>query len=250
MLATLAFAFAAQTTPSGGAVLMIHGAGGGGWEYDFWKPVFEQKGWTVTALDLVPADRGLAETTLDDYVSQVEKWPGADKKPLIIVGASMGGPIALKAAEKLDPQAMILINPAPPKGFPQKKAEGEIPDIIKWADGPVEDTRVAMPDSDEKTILWAWKKWRDESGKVMRALREGVEVRRPTCPLLMIISQKDTDVSPATSLQVGRAYTGDIHWYEGMSHVGPLMSTRANEVAAAAEDWSNRRTGQWRQTRR
>jgi pimeloyl-ACP methyl ester carboxylesterase len=248
MIATLALAFAAQSY-SGGTALMIHGAGGGGWEYDLWKPVFEQRGWRVVAIDLVPSEKGLAETTIDDYVKQVENWPGADKKPLVIVGASMGGPIALRAAVKLNPQAMILINPAPPKGFPRRESTEPIPDVVKWANGPVEDTRTAMPDSDERTILWAWKKWRDESGKVMTALRDGVDVQRPTCPLLVIVSQKDTDVSPDTSMRVARTYTGDVLWYEGMSHVGPLMSTRANEVATAAEDWANRRTSRWRRAR-
>jgi pimeloyl-ACP methyl ester carboxylesterase len=35
--------------------VMIHGAGGGGWEWDAWRPVFEHGGWDVIAADLMPS---------------------------------------------------------------------------------------------------------------------------------------------------------------------------------------------------
>ena len=49
------------------AVVFVHGAGGGGWEWDAWARVFAAEGWRVFAPDLQPAAEGLAATRLDDY---------------------------------------------------------------------------------------------------------------------------------------------------------------------------------------
>ncbi|MEP0765813.1 MAG: alpha/beta fold hydrolase [Fimbriimonadia bacterium] len=222
-------------------VVMIHGAGGGGWEYDLWKPVFEKAGWNVTAPDLLPNEKGLAETTLDDYVAQVIELCRKHER-VVLVGASMGGMIALKAAEKILPAAVVLVNSSAPKGIPgrEKPARG-VPDIIRWAGGPIEDTRAAMPDSDEATIQKAWKLWRDESGKVIRELRDGVDVAKPTCPVLVVIGREDDTIPPEVSRRVAEAMGADVHEYAGMSHVGPLLSKRAAEVAAAVAAWLDAR---------
>ena len=57
--------------------VMVHGAGGGGCEYDLWRPIFEKAGYKVIAKDLVPALGGLAKTTFADYVDQVRSWHGS-----------------------------------------------------------------------------------------------------------------------------------------------------------------------------
>ena len=92
---------------------MIHGAGGGGWEWDFWRETFEQRDWEVLAHDLEPSSKGLAETRLRDYVEQVVAWTAADDR-LLLVGASMGGAIALLAAEQLRPNGVVLVNSVVP----------------------------------------------------------------------------------------------------------------------------------------
>src|ERR1044072_9773573 len=50
--------------------VMVHGAGGGGWEYKFWKPVFEAAGYRVVAPDLIPLKGGHVKTTVDDYLKK------------------------------------------------------------------------------------------------------------------------------------------------------------------------------------
>jgi alpha-beta hydrolase superfamily lysophospholipase len=155
-----ALAFAPRAT-----VVMIHGAGGGGWEYDLWKPVFERSGYGVIARDLQPAHGSLAKTRFQDYVDQVVSW-SPKSGSVVLIGASMGGPIALKAAEKIHPVAIVLVNGVPPKGVSSLPPAPAFPQIVKWANGPLKDTEVSMPDSDRETIIWAWKKWRNESGAV------------------------------------------------------------------------------------
>lgn len=227
-------------TPQAHPVLMVHGAGGGGWEYDFWKPVFEKEGFTVIAKDLLPHQDDYAKTTVDHYLAQIKSWNPQAQRP-ILIGASMGGILALKAAEDLDPLAIVLINAVPPKGIGPTKPTTDIPDIMVWKDGPFQDTVDSIPDSDRKTQEWAHKLWRNESGQVLRALRTGLEVKTPTCPVLVIISAEDTDILPQTSQALAAKYKADIHTYSKTSHVGPLLGKRAKEIATQTLQWLQNR---------
>ncbi len=218
-------------------VVMIHGAGGGGWEYAKWKPVFEREGWKVIAPDLVPAKDGLAKTTVADYVAQVKSWVPHNHKRLVLVGASMGGILALKTAETLKPDALILVNSVPPLGRGNPRSGKPYPTIIRWANGKIQDTRDALPDGDEETIRWAHPQWRDESGAVLNAISHGISVPKPTMPVLVVIGAKDTDVPAKKSRTLAYWLNADIHEYRATSHIGPLMGRRAKEIATAARSW-------------
>ena len=226
--------------------VMIHGAGGGGWEYRFWKPVFEKSGWKVIAPDLQPATGGLAKTTFTNYVNQVVGWVPKSHGKVVIIGASLGGILALKAADQIKPSAVIIVNGVPPSAVPRKEnSSQEIPDIIRWAKGPLKDTRDAMPDSDEKTILWAHPQWRDESGAVLRETRTGVSTTPPSCPVLVIIGRNDTDIPPADSRATAAWAKADIFEYANTSHVGPLLGRRASKIATDVTTWlKSRKLGQ------
>ncbi len=224
-----------------GTVFMIHGAGGGGWEYDFWKPVWAQAGWTVIARDLVPSEQGLAKTTYADYETQVRRWTERAPRPWVVVGASLGGILALTTQDDIRPDAIILVNPAPPANFRPPTSNPPNLEIIRWANGPLKDTEDAMPDSDRATILWAWKRWRDESGSVLNTVQAGLPVEPVAAPVLMIIGTADTDIDPTVSYRLGRSLGATLSVYRGMSHVGPLMGTRAARVAQEALDWTKRR---------
>lgn len=220
-----------------GTVVMIHGAGGGGWEYDFWKPQFTHAGYKVVAPDLTPSGGGLAKTTYADYEAQVIGWAKTAKRPLIVVGASMGGALAQSTAKDLKPDAMVLVDSVAPKGVGERRASQDIPEIVRWANGPIQDTRDAMPDSDEKTIQWAWKKWRDESGAVMRTLTEGIKAAAPDCPVLTVWGENDTDIPVETGVAIAKVYHADMKVYSKTSHVGPLLGTRSQEIASDVLRW-------------
>lgn len=220
-----------------GTAVMVHGAGGGGWEYDFWSKEFRAKGWKVVAPDLVPVNGGLAQTAFKDYLLQVETWGKSAKRPLVLVGASMGGALALKASEKLKPDALILINSVLPAGVVPASSSHPYPSVIKWANGPLKDTEDSMPDSDRKTILWAWKKWRDESGAVLNELTKGVEMKTPACPILVMVSDQDTDIPPENSMKLAKHLQSDTMRFPKTSHVGPLMGKRASEISGLALSW-------------
>jgi len=98
-------------------------------------------------------------------------------------------------------------------------------------------------DSDEATIQWAWPQWRDESGAVLRASATGITVMPPTCPTLVVLGEKDSDIPYQTGLALANWAGADVHLYHGMSHVGPLLSRRAAEVAHAVVAWCKARGG-------
>lgn len=226
-------------------LLCIHGAGGGAWEYAKWRPIVAAAGLSLVAHDLLPQAADLATTTIDDYLTQIHGWLPPTDRP-ILVGASMGGILALTMAARINPLALILINSVPPAGIGASRADKQYPAIVRWANGPLEETRTALFDSDDATIEWAWPRWRDESGTVLRTIAQGVTAEPPTCPTLVVLSERDTDISYQTGLALAAWAKADVHLYHGMSHVGPLLSRRAEEVAQAVVGWCGERLDEGR----
>lgn len=216
--------------------IMLHGAGGGGWEYDRWQPVFTAAGYDVINNDLLPTAGNLLATTFNDYYQQVLAWIPPQQR-IILIGASMGGLLALKVAETINPAALVLVNSVPPAGVDAPRSGKSYPPIVRWANGPLEETRSALFDSDEATIHWAWPRWRDESGAVLNAMAAGIPVQRPTCPTLVVLGEQDTDISYQTGLALATWANADVLLFHGMSHVGPLLSRRAEEVAGMVVAW-------------
>jgi len=218
--------------------VMIHGAGGGGWEWKFWQEEFERAGWQVVAPDLMPAERGIAATTVEDYIEQVVQAASAAGERLVLIGASMGGILALKAAERMEARAVVLVNSVPPAGVEWSRGQQEeVPDVVEWSNSPLQETEDALWDSSQEVIEWAHERWRDESGAVLRALRDGVPAEKPSCPVLVIASDKDTDIPPEVSRRLAEMLSGDFVLYREMSHVGPLLGTRAHSVARHTLGW-------------
>lgn len=139
----------------GKAALLVHGAGGGGWEYELWRDAFDRRGWRVVARDLQPDAFGLAATSADDYVGQLAQWlpPAERSSELVIVGASMGGALALRAAATLRPKALVLVNSVVPRPWAQRATTKPVPDVLRWAGSSLERTARAMPDA---TPEWFW----------------------------------------------------------------------------------------------
>lgn len=226
------------------SVLFVHGAGGGGWEWAVWARVFAAQGWRVAMPDLVPAPAGLAGTALGDYRAQVVAAAGALPAPRVLVGASLGGLLALMAAEEVAPSALLLVNPLPPAPFASElPSRAPYPAIVRWGrDASLAGTRRALPDADESTALFAFRRWRDESGAVLEAARAGVGIAPPRCPSRVIASDADDDVPAVVSARLASACGADLVRVPG-SHVGPLLGRQAADVAVQAVTWLNARAG-------
>lgn len=218
--------------PLRGAVF-VHGAGAGGWEWGAWSRVFEAAGLCVAAPDLRAGADGLEATSLADYSAQVAGWLGAVPRTRLLVGASLGGLLAAMNAGAAD--ALVLVNPMPPTGLPDAPRR---PAIVPWRrDASLAGTRRALPDADDAAALFAFRRWRDESGAVLNQAQAGVAVPRPGVPVLVIASEHDEDVPPATSIALAHDWKATT-WRLPGSHAGPLLGRDGADVAIRALDWA------------
>ena len=212
----------------------MHGAGGGGWEWDAWARAFAAEGWRVFAPDLQPAAGGLAATRLADYRGQVAGWLArarGEADTVVAIGASLGGLLVLLEAAAAD--ARVLVNPMPPAGRPAAPS----PAVIPWGQrASLAGTRRAIPEADDAAALFAFRRWRDESGAVVDEARAGVAPPASGAPTLVMASRGDADVpfdaSAALAASLGAAFLP----LPG-SHVAPLLGRDAPAAAAQAAAW-------------
>lgn len=218
---------------------MLHGAGGGGWEWNVWRRVFVAAGHAVHCPDFEPSAEGPAATRLHDYIDQAESAANAFENP-VLIGASLGGLVALALASRIKCRALILVNPLPPiPEVGQLSAREPYPEVIPWGrDASLASTRAALPDADAATWHYAFRRWRDESGTVLNEARAGLEIAPTRCPTLVMASMADEDVPFAGSVALARRLCAGLHTEPG-SHVGPLLGQRAAGVATAAVQWLN-----------
>ncbi|MFB9066801.1 alpha/beta fold hydrolase [Pseudofulvimonas gallinarii] len=218
--------------------ILVHGAGGGGWQWTIWAGVLAAAGLTVLAPDLRPAASGLEATGWSDYLGQVRDWrrvspPSAQ----VLVGASLGGLLSLASAAAEAPAALVLVNPVPPRGVQPWPALRSRPPRVAWSRLPFTATRAAMPDADLASARHAHARWRDESGRVLDAVAAGITVPVPACPVLVMASGHDADIPPATSRATACLLEADFVELGGCSHVGALLGQGAAAAATQALAW-------------
>jgi pimeloyl-ACP methyl ester carboxylesterase len=221
-------------------VLLLHGAGGGGWEWNIWSAQFAADGFDVAAPDLRPVAAGIEATRLDDYRAQALGAARALGEEPVLVGASLGGLLALSVAAELRCAAVVLVNPLPPQPeaarLPSRPASAP---RVKWRSlGRFAQTVRAMPDADAAARLYAYRRWRDESGAALDAARGGIALDEPRCPVLVIASADDSDVPAELSLAMARRLDATVLTLCG-SHVSPLLGHSAHEAARRALGWLN-----------
>ncbi len=221
-------------------LLLVHGAGGGGWEWALWRHVFEARGHRVRAPDLQPAPGGLVATCYRDYACQVREAIACLPRPRVLVGASLGGLLALDAADAAD--ALVLVNPLPPAPWHVQLPQRAWPDVVRWGrDARTGSTRRALADADDVTALTAAGLWRDESGGVLREAHAGIALSAPAVPTVCIASRCDDEVPPAITGALARAWGAALHVSAATTHVGPLLGADAAYTARVVHDWLQRR---------
>jgi len=196
----------------------------------------------VLAPDLRPAPAGIAATRIEDYVVQVRAWCENRSSPHLLIGASLGGLLALMIAHDVAPSALVLVNPLPPLGVEPRPAGTDHADVVAWASTrSLTGTRRALADADDATCLWAFRRWRDESGAVLNAAAAGIAIEVPTCPALVLASERDDDVPLAANRAVATMLGADLRVLTGASHVGPLLGRNAAAIAEDAWRWCEAR---------
>jgi pimeloyl-ACP methyl ester carboxylesterase len=216
--------------------LLLHGAGGGGWEWNAWHGVFAAHGIEVSAPDLAAVPAGLAATQWPDYLEQARQALAVLPRPRAVVGASLGGLLAFACADLAD--ALVLVNPLPPAPWAAGLPMREWPDLVPWGrQARLDGTRRALGDADPATALYAFRRWRDESGPVLRQAHAGLALSPPTVPTLMVVSAHDEDVPPPITRDMAAALGAQLLETQAGSHVGPLLGRVAPQVAGQVARW-------------
>ena len=132
-------------------------------------------------------------------------------------------------------QVTVLVNPLPPEGLPSPPR----PAVVPWGRAAsLAGTRRAMPDADDSAALYAFRRWRDESGQVLDQACAGVGIAPVRAPVLVLASDEDEDVPPAASEALARRLGARLQRWPG-SHVGPLLGRQAAVAAEQAVEWLN-----------
>lgn len=222
------------------SALLLHGAGGGGWEWTPWRGVFQAHGLQVAAPDLQPAAGGIAATRLHDYARQAAEASARMAPPCVVIGASLGGLLAAQLAPQA--AALLLVNPIPPSPWHAALARPSSDDVVAWhRTARLASTRDALPGADPASALHAFRHWRDESGAVLRDACAGVAIPRPACPVLCIASLQDTSVPAAVTTQVAQAWNAELLPLPGSAHVDPLLGRDAAALATRVLAWLSAR---------
>lgn len=93
------------------SLLLVHGSGSGPWAFDGWKESFP--GARVEAVDLQEG-LAVANASIEDYAAAVVRAAAGLPRPLVVIGWSLGGLVAMLAAERVQPEALVLLEASPP----------------------------------------------------------------------------------------------------------------------------------------
>ena len=218
---------------------MVHGAGGGAWEWLIWQRVFNAAGAQTHAFDLTPND-ALEATHYEHYLAQVRTQIQCFE-PNVLIGASLGGLLAAEAlsidAEQTSSvRALILAAPMLKSGTTGIEIAGT---IKRWAHATeLSKTARALPDADSAAIAFAHARWRDESAAVLNSAYAGRDFASGSRATLMLIAENDRDISSAGLRSWANAEQMDIQCVRGASHAGLLLGRYAPSTAEMAYRWA------------
>ena len=71
----------------------------------------------------------------------------------------------------------------------------------------------------------------------MNQIQNRIPAEKPKCPVLVILGEADTDVPRRVGLSLANWSDATFKSYPKMSHVGPVMSRSATEVAQFTVNW-------------
>jgi pimeloyl-ACP methyl ester carboxylesterase len=190
-------------------VVALHGAGSGPWVFADWR----LPGHELEAIDL-HAGLNVAAASMWNYEAVAARACDGIERPFALLGWSMGGLVAMLAARRVEPDALVLLEPSPPG----ESANGEVPDEGLYdpedAYGPFPDGMRARPES-----------------RYARAEREhGIPVA--SVPERTLVVSGD-EFAEARGAAVARRYgAAELH-VDGLDHWGLVLDPGVQEEIAA-----------------
>jgi pimeloyl-ACP methyl ester carboxylesterase len=244
--------------PSRPPMLMVHGIMGGAWYFAKWLEFFSARGHPAYALNLRghhgsrPVEE-FGRVSVTDYVSDVrdaaqglrERHAGAS---LILVGHSMGGLVAQKAAESLAPGAVVLLSAVPPRGIPllcwalfRREINHAVAMLASRAivADPKDVAALFLNRVDPTEAVSFLSRWTPASGRAGREIAFGriaVDGERITCPVLVIAGAEDVAIPPRIQGRVAKKYGAAFRVYEGNAHF-LILEAGWERIAADVATW-------------
>lgn len=235
----------ARPTQIAPPLLMLHGACHGWWVWRKWQPFFAAAGWRTFAMSLrnhsgsdpVP-EADYLRLSVRDYVADVLavcRWLG---RPPALMGHSMGGIVAQKAAEEADLAALIPVAAIGPAQLGrQNPAEIDPGRPIMHAPDAAR-RRWFHEDLPDDLFARFYAALVPESPGVMRETGMGrtpVDPTRIGCPVLCVGGEHDATYVPRAD-RLAAVYGGDWIAVPDAGH-NMMLESMALDVAQRINQW-------------
>ncbi len=244
--------------PRRGPLLLVHGMWGGSWYWANYVGLFAAAGWDCWALNLrghhgsrpVP---DVGRVRVRDYVADVLAVVAAVGEPAVI-GHSMGGLVAQKAAETTAFRAAVFLTSAPPRGIlavrgpvlwrllPYTRALlGGRPFVPRPRDAEALFLNNLAPDVRRE----AYARLVPESGRAAREMalgRVAVDAARVRCPTLVVGALRDRITPVAIQRRIAAKYRSDYRELDGHAHM-PMIEAGWDAVGQELAAWLAKVTG-------
>ena len=201
-------------------IVLAHGATSGPWVFDGWAALWPDDDVRIPDLH---AGLDVAHATMSDYADRVLAEVGDKPVPdqqLVLCGWSMGGLVAMMAALRCKPSALVVIEPSAPS-----QIDGGDPN---W---PVEpgtyDAEFAYGPS------WPGMLHRPESLLARGERKRGISVPTLPCPMLVVAGH---DYLETRGRQVAEHYGAEFMEFPTLGHFQLVVEPR---VRVAIAEWVN-----------
>jgi len=224
-------------------ILMVHGASHGWWAWERWLSFFALSGWRSYAMSLrnhlgsysIP-DKAYVRLTLDSYLQDVLDILVWLDQPAVLVGHSMGGIIAQKAAERDPVRALVLVASVGPGQLGPIREP--LPTEHPFMPTPQEARRLWFHRVDDGTFEDIYRKLVPESPSVMNDYSSGripVHRQKISCPILAVGVEHDrTVIHPFR--RIADFYGCDSLFVPGAGH-DLMLESMALDVAIRINHW-------------
>jgi pimeloyl-ACP methyl ester carboxylesterase len=214
-------------------VVLVHGAANSAGVWRFWADGLAADGWPTYAIDLrghgtsAPCD--LSRTSMRGYLEDVRGLVGQLRERPIIVGWSMGGLVAMMAAEAGLARASVGLAPSTPSRTVDAGVElrvGEFgPEEYGIASLDPDRPQPSMPDLDREEREIALRSLGRESRYARDDRKRGIVIPSLPCPLLIVTGALDRQW-PREQYD-GLHLPADHLVADGASHWGLVLNRRA-----------------------
>lgn len=195
------------------SLVLVHGAGSGPYVFADWVHAFS--GVRTTAVDL---HEGLvvAVASMHDYAERVVHAATRLPQPVSFCGWSMGGLVALLAANRIDTHSLALIEASPPA-----EVQGFHPGVV-----PVPGT---FDPEDVYGAFPAGMRARSESSYARGERKRGISVPTVPCPVLVIYGSEFRD---ERGRALARFYDAEERAFPDLDHWGLVRDPRVRATVA------------------